>query len=251
MSKQNDKSSTLLFVGCTAAYKKQEIAVNTVKILNKLGIPFSILKDEWCCGNPLLRTGQRALAEEMAQHNIEQMKTAETVITACAECNRTLKIDYPKMGLEVPQVMHITEFLSGLLDEGKLNLEKPVNMKVTYHDPCYMGRRMDFAIYDEPRKLLKAIPGIELIEMENTRENTWCCGAGGAFKIAHPVEAVESGIDRLGHAMKVGAEVIVSSCPFCKANFVDAVKETGSRLQVYDITELIAKSLGVQESQEV
>jgi heterodisulfide reductase subunit D len=203
------------------------------------------MKDEWCCGNPLLRTGQMTPAKEVAQHNLEQLKNAETVITACAECNRTLRIDYPKMGLEVPQVMHITEFLSGLLDEGKLKLEKPVNMKVTYHDPCYMSRRMDFGIYDEPRKLLSAIPGLELVEMENTRENTWCCGAGGAFKIAHPVEAVESGVDRLGHAVKVGAEVIVSSCPFCKANFVDAVKETESKLQVYDITELIAKSMGV------
>jgi len=236
----------VMFVGCQGAYNRKEIPTNAVKVLNKLRIPFSLMKEEWCCGNPLLRTGQRAQAEEMAKHNLEQMKGAEKIITTCAECNRAFRVDYPKMGLEVPfEVMHITEFLSGLLDEGKLKLEHPVEMKVTYHDPCYMGRRMDFPIYDEPRKLLAAIPNLELVEMFNTRDYSWCCGAGGGFKALHPDTAVEIAGDRLKQANDVGAVAIVSACPFCKWNFDDAVKATESNMKIYDIVELVAKSLGL------
>lgn len=243
---QQDKAKTVLFIGCTSAYRRQEIATNTVKILNKLGIPFSLMKDEWCCGSPLLRTGQNAQAKEMAQHNLDQLKDAEKVITSCAGCLRAFRVDYPKMGLDVPfEALHITEFLSGLLDEGKLKLKNPVNMKVTYHDPCHMGRHMDFPIYDEPRKLLKAIPGLELKEMFANRENTWCCGAGGGFKVSHPETAIEVATDRLGHAKEVDAQVIVSSCPFCKSNILDAINAQKSDLKMYDITELIAKSMGV------
>lgn len=241
-----DKAKNMYFAGCTSAYRRTEIATDTVKILNKLGIPFGVLNDEWCCGSPLLRTGDKAQAEEMARHNLEELKGAETVIFSCAGCLRTFRMDYPKMGLEVPfNAVHITEFLNGLLDEGKLKLTKPVKMKVTYHDPCHMGRHMDFGLYDEPRNLLKAIPGIEFVEMFSNRENTWCCGAGGGFKITHPEEAVAIASERVKHAEDVGAEAIVSSCPFCKTNLADAVKATGSKLQVYDITELIAKSMGL------
>jgi heterodisulfide reductase subunit D len=242
-----NKAKTMYYVGCTSCYRRTEVATATVKILNKLGIPFGILKDEWCCGSTLLRTGQKALAEEMARHNVEELKDAETVITSCAGCLRAFRKDYPKMGLEVPfNVVHITEFLSGLMDEGKLKLEKPVAKKVTYHDPCHIGRHLEeFGIYDEPRKVLKAIPGIEFKEVFMTRENTWCCGAGGGMKIAHPDMAVEIATDRLKHAQEVDAEAIVSSCPFCKTNLADAVKATGSKLEIYDITELIEKSLGI------
>jgi Fe-S oxidoreductase len=104
---------------------------------------------------------------------------------------------------------------------------------------------MGKGIYDEPRNVLKAIPGIELKEMFPTRENAWCCGAGGGMKVSNPDMTVEIATDRLAHAKEAGAEAIVSSCPFCKTNIADAVKATGSKLEVYDITELLAKSLGV------
>ena len=241
-----DKEKIIYYVGCTSCYRRKEIATDTVNILKKLGIPFGVVEDEWCCGSPLLRTGHRALAEKMARHNVEELKGAETVITSCAGCIKAFRQDYPKMGMELPfNAVHITEFLGGLMDEGKLKPKERIAKKVTYHDPCHIGRHMEFGIYDQPRALLKAIPGIEYKEMFMTRENSWCCGAGGGMKVSNPEMTVEIATDRLKHAKEADAEAIVSSCPFCKTNITDAVKATGSKLEVYDITELLAKSLGV------
>jgi len=239
-----EKADTMLFVGCTLCYRRMEIPIATAKILKKLNIPFGILKDEWCCGSPLWRTGARKLAEKMARHNIEALKDAKTVITSCAGCARVLKDDYPKILGNLPfEVLHFTEFLHSLVNEGKLKPEKRIVKKVTYHDPCHIGRHL--GIYDEPREVLKSIPGIQLREMYPTRENAWCCGAGGGVKICHPELAIEIATDRLGHAKEVGAEAIVSSCPFCKTNLLDAIKKTGSNLEMHDITELVALSMGI------
>jgi len=240
----SEKADTVLFVGCTLCYRRMEIPIATAKILKKLGVPFSILSDEWCCGSPLFRTGETTLAEEMARHNVEALKEAKTVLTSCAGCARVLKDDYPKILGNLPfEVLHFTEFLYSLAKEGKLKPEKKIFKKVTYHDPCHIGRHL--GIYDEPRKVLKSIPGIQLREMYPTRENAWCCGAGGGLKISHSELAIEIATDRLGHAKEVDAEAIVSSCPFCKTNILDAIKKTDSKLQMYDITELVALSMGI------
>jgi len=240
-----DRGSGLMyFVGCTSSYRRDEIATDTVKILKKLNIPFGILKDEWCCGSPLWRTGARKLAEKMARHNIEALKDAKTVITSCAGCARAFLKDYPEVVGGLPfEVLHITEFLESLMDEGKLTLKEPVAKKVTYHDPCHIGREL--MMYDPPRNVMNAIPDIEFVEMKSTRENAWCCGGGGGLKISNPNMAINVATDRLGHAKEVGAEAIVSSCPFCKTNLLDAIKKTGSNLEMHDITELVALSMGI------
>jgi len=236
-------SSLVYFVGCTSSYRQTVIATDTVKILKKLNIPFSILKDEWCCGSPSLRTGARKQVEELAEHNVGLLEGAERVISSCAGCARTFRKDYPEMGIEVPfEVLHISEFLSELLKEGKLPLKKEIHKIITYHDPCHIGRHM--GVYDEPRDVLKAIPGIELREMYPTRENAWCCGAGGGFRISDPKISVEIAADRLEHAKEVGAEALTCSCPFCMRNLTDAIKETNSDIDFYDITQLVLESLG-------
>jgi heterodisulfide reductase subunit D len=238
------KADIMLFVGCTLAYRRLEIPTATAKILKKLEVTFGILNDEWCCGSPLWRTGNLKLAEKMAQHNMEALKNAKTVITSCAGCARALREDYPKILGNLPfEVLHFTEYLNRLVKEGKLKPEKKIVKKVTYHDPCHIGRHL--GIFDEPREVLKSIPGVELREMSPTRENAWCCGAGGGVKISHPELAVEIATDRLKHAKEVGAETIVSSCPFCKTNLLDAIQKTGSNLEMLDITELVALSMGI------
>ena len=205
-----DRGSGLIyFVGCTSSYRQTVIATDTVKILKKLNIPFSILKDEWCCGSPLWRTGARKLAEKMAKHNVEALKDAKTVITSCAGCARAFLKDYPEIVGDMPfEVLHMTEFLENLMDEGKLTLKKPIAKKVTYHDPCHIGREL--LMYDPPRNVLNAIPSIEFVEMKSTRENAWCCGGGGGLKISNPNMAIDVATDRLGHAKEVGAEAIIS-----------------------------------------
>ncbi|MFQ5999476.1 MAG: (Fe-S)-binding protein [Candidatus Bathyarchaeia archaeon] len=238
------KSDIVYFVGCTSSYRRKEIAATTAGVLKKVGIPFSILKDEWCCGSPLRRTGYWKLAEEMARHNVEALKDAKTVITSCAGCTRAFVKDYPEIVGDLPfEALHITEFLETLMDEGKIKLKEPIAKKVTYHDPCHIGREL--IIYDPPRNLLNAIPNIEFVEMKSIRENAWCCGGGGGLKISNPNMAVRIATDRLNHAKEVGAEAIVSSCPFCKTNIVDAIKKTESDLKMYDITELVALSMGI------
>jgi len=239
-----NKADIMYFVGCTSAYRRPEIAKATAKILKAAGVKFGITSDEWCCGSPLFRTGFEKLAEDMAKHNVEVFKGAKTLVTACAGCAKTIINDYPKIVGDLPfQVMHISEFLETLKDEGKLKLKKPIKKKVTYHDPCHMGREL--GLYEPPRNVLTAIPGIELNEMVQNRTNAWCCGGGGGFKISNPEAAVEIAGDRLKHAKEVGAKAIVSTCPFCKTNILDAIKAKGSNLEFYDLTELIAKSMGL------
>lgn len=239
----NNVMDTMFFVGCTQSYRRTEAAIATAKILQKLNIPFGILSDEWCCGSPLLRTGSRKLTGELARHNVEALKGAKRVVFSCAGCFRQFKEDYPQFVGELPfETLHISQLLSDLIKEGELKMTEPIAQKVTYHDPCHLGRHLK--IYYEPREVLRAIPGIELVEMYPAKENAWCCGGGGGVKVSYPKMAVEIASDKLLHAKEVGATAIVSACPFCKTNILDAVKATNSDLEVYDITELVAKSMG-------
>ncbi len=251
-TKVDETAEMAYYVGCTSAYREQELAKATVKLLNKAGIPFQLLgPDEYCCGSPLLRTGLREKAIEVAKHNVEVMKQKgiKKVIFSCAGCYRTFKEDYPKIVGDLGfEILHITQFLDQLLKAGKLKLTKKLNKVITYHDPCHLGRHINITkkkvgIFDEPRSLLQAIPGAQLKEMVRIRENAWCCGAGGGVKSAFKDMALETAIDRLDEAIDTGANIIVSACPFCRRNLMDAIKAKGASIEYKDLVELLAEAI--------
>ncbi|NVM56054.1 MAG: disulfide reductase, partial [Candidatus Helarchaeota archaeon] len=240
------------FVGCTSSYREQELAKATVKLLNKADIPFQLVGvDEYCCGSPLLRTGLREKASELAKHNMEAIKEKgiKKLIFSCAGCYRTFKEDYPKIVGEIPfELAHVTQFLAKQLKAGKLKITKKLDKVVTYHDPCHMGRHIilrknKVGVFNEPRKLLEAIPGITLREMVRTRENAWCCGAGGGVKAAFKDLALETAVDRIEEAVTTGADILVSACPFCRRNLMDAIKSKNASIEFKDVVELLEAAI--------
>jgi Fe-S oxidoreductase len=262
------------FVGCTSSYKHPEIARATVDLLQASGVDFMLLEpEEWCCGNPLLRSGLITQAGELMGHHLQTIRTlgVETIVTSCAECYHVWKVDYPRqhdkksLGYDV---LHITEVLADRLQAGTLKFTKPVDVSVTYHDSCRMGRlsephepwsgkRLQYGklappktwrrgtrgIYSPPRAVLQAIPGVTLLEMERVRENTFCCGAGAAVKWLYRDFALETGMERLTEASDTGAKALVSSCPFCKWNFQDAASKQRSAMEILDIVEIASRAL--------
>jgi len=242
----SSKGKMVYFAGCTAPYRQPEISESTVKILKSLGVDFVILGEgEWCCGSPIIRTGQYDYAKELAKHNVDAIKAtgAKTVVTSCAGCYRTLKVDYPEiLGRELDfEILHSSELLAELLKEGKLKYKGKFPAKVTYHDPCHLGRHA--GVYDAPREVLKSIPGVEFVEMHPTGRWAFCCGAGGGMKAGFGDLATKIAIEKLGKVRETGANVLVSTCPFCKRNFIDAIKASAPDIKFYDLTEILAKTV--------
>ena len=231
------------FVGCTSSYREQSVAIATAEILNSLKVEFKILNDERCCGSPVFMTGQTVKAKEIAEKNVNTFKEAgiDKIITSCAGCYRMLKEIYPKKLNQIHgiKIVHLPEFLLNKLDDGALKFNKNLNIKITYHDPCHIGRHM--GIYESPRELLKKIPGIELVEMPRNRHNAWCCGSGGGVRSSFKELSNFAADERIKEAKETSAEAIVSSCPFCLNQFKANVKN--NEIQVYDISELIKKAL--------
>ncbi|MHA1580483.1 MAG: (Fe-S)-binding protein [Candidatus Freyarchaeota archaeon] len=240
-----EKAETVYFVGCTSSYRQKNIAIATFDILSGLGKDFTVMRDEWCCGSPLIWTGQVEIARKCAEHNVEAIEEtgAELVVTSCAGCYRILKEVYrEKFGLDYGfEVMHSPVYVLDLVKRGELTLEKPFGKRVTYHDPCHIGRHM--GIYEQPRELLRSIPGIELVEMPRNRHNAWCCGAGGGVKSSFKELASFAATERLREALETGAEVLSSACPFCYRNLSDAKEESKMNIQILDLMELVQMSM--------
>jgi heterodisulfide reductase subunit D len=241
--KNSSNSKLAYFVGCTSSYREQGIALATAEILNSLGIDFRIFEEEHCCGSPVYMTGQVDKAKKIAETNIMTFKDAgiETIITSCAGCYRMLKEIYPnKFGLKHEfEVLHLPEFLLEKVNNNQLKFTHNLNMKVTYHDPCHLGRHM--GIYEPPRELIKKIPGIELVEMVRTRQNAWCCGSGGGVRSAFKDLSEFAAVNRINEAKSTGAEAIISACPFCSNQFKSNI--SANEINVLDIAELIKKIL--------
>jgi heterodisulfide reductase subunit D len=223
------------------------VAINTTNILQAAGVDFGILGiKEKCCGSVLLRMGDKEY-ERIAQENIKQFNELgfKTMITSCAGCYKTIKEDYPKVGKLNFEVKHTLEYIIELIEAGKLKLTKPVNLKVTYHDPCHLGRHS--GVYEAPRKLLKMIPGLELIEMERHGENARCCGAGGGLKSGYPDIQNKISQTRIREAEATGATELVSACPFCYQGLQVGIQALDSKLTMRDITELVLMAIEVKE----
>ncbi len=349
-AKINHQSPIGFFVGCTSSYRTKDLAILAVKILNYIGIEFNILgPEEYCCGSPLIRTGQddcEILVEDKGKpkkihfklsdviaHNIEKIHELgiKTLIVQCAGCFKTISQDWPKY-YKKPikfKVLHISQFLAQEIKEGRLNYRKPINKTITFHDPCHLGRHMK--VFDEPRFVVKSIPGVKLVEMLRTRETSRCCGAGGGVKAAfadlatkiaetrisdaeeikpvklnleelitafktigsnerdkqssltslqQEITALQQSLDssakpddekinqlfegikdkiqketdillrqsiqlaerRIKEAMEVGAEIIVTSCPFCELNLTSGVKQKNSPVKVMNLLEIVAEA---------
>ncbi len=231
-----------------ASYVNKEIAQSTAKILKAAGTEFMLMPDECCCGNTVFSAGLYDEAKALTQRNVDEVRKtgAKTLLTSCAECYRMWKVDYPKL-LNIStadlgfEVVHLVEFASDKIKDGALKMTKPFETRLTYHDSCslsrcsdpwtpyegkrgWMGcveprlkrRRGPQDIYAKPREILNAIPGVNLVEMPRTRENTFCCGAGRGVQETFPDLAKSSAEHRLEEVREIGAETLVSSCPGCR-----------------------------------
>lgn len=240
------KGEIMYFAGCYASYHDPKIARATVAILKAGGIDMAYLgEDEWCCGDPQLMDGNIQLAEEMVQHNVEALKAAgvKRVITSCAGCFHTLKSEYPEIIGKLPfEVVHSSEVIDQLIAEGKLKLDKENEKTITYHDPCHLGRHEE--IYEQPRNILKAIPGVKLVEMPRNRKTAWCCGGGSVVAVAFPKLSQDIAKDRVDEAKSVETEVIVSACPLCENNLNNSARK--QRIQIMDLSEIVAQAMGVE-----
>jgi heterodisulfide reductase subunit D len=244
--KLSDNPDVIFFTGCTEAYRMQPLAAATATLLDKAGVKFNILgEDEWCCGSPLLRTGQKApVRDQLAPHNVREMdkRGVKAMVTACAGCYNTMKNDYPKLtGTPQFKLYHISEYLEKLIKEGKLKFSKEFKKKVAYHDPCHLGRHAK--VYDAPRNVLKAIPGVTVVEMKHEKEDSHCCGAGGGFKSAFNEMAEDIAARRVKEAVDAGAEVIVTSCPFCQVNLNAGAKKAGLNIKTMDVVQVALQAV--------
>lgn len=231
----------IYFRGCVVREKLPEIADATEKILKKAGIKHEIIEDEGCCGSFLLRTGFQDDAIEVMKETLKELE-GRKILVSCAGCYNTLKNDYKNLlGVEL-DVIHTSQLFSQLIREGKLTLQK-TPMKVTYHDPCHLGRHS--GVYDEPREVLEA--AAELVEMEDSRERSHCCGAGAGVKSAFPQTANKIAKKRIKDAENTGADTIATACSFCILNLKDTLKNSSENnenvLKVKDLSEILLMGL--------
>jgi Fe-S oxidoreductase len=271
-----EKVDVLYHAGCLTSYDPSvwKLARATVKILQKAGVNFGIAGDaETCCGGRAYQMGYKDDFLSQAKKNMAMIKKAgiKTLVTGCADGYQAFKVLYDKFDLKGDlEVLHITEYIDKLIKSGMLKLNKKVNLSVTYHDPCYLGRlgetwihwkgkkvpgdkfifdppkeyrRGTRGVYEPPRDVLKSIPGIKLTEMTRIKEYSWCCGAGGGVIDSNPDFAKWTAKKRIDEAISTGAEALVTACPWCEKTFNQAIKESSTDLKVYDIVELVAKAI--------
>jgi len=238
----------LYFPGCYPSYdpRLKKVAQATATILNKAGVDFGILgTKENCCGESIRKTGDEDVFKLLAKENIKTFidNGVKKILVSSPHCYHTFKNEYPEFMVNF-EVVHISQYLFELFNEGRLELNKEYGKKVTYHDPCYLGRHN--GIYDEPREALKKISGLELIEMPESREDSLCCGGGGGRIWMETPKSERFSDLRVGQAVGIGAEVLVTSCPYCITNFEESRltledQEDSKVLEVKDITEIIAE----------
>ena len=246
-----EKPEYLFWVGCAGAFddRYKKVVRAFAKILTHLNVSYAVLgKEETCTGDPARRAGNEMLYQMQALQVIEIFKMYEVkkIITICPHCYNIFKNEYPDLGGDY-EVINYLKFIDKQIKEGKLKISQEAlkNITVTYHDPCYLGRAND--IYDEPRSVLKNLtPG--LVEMDRNRSFALCCGAGGAqmFKEAE-MGKKEVFIERTEDALKTGASVIATACPFCMTMMTDGLKYKNREEEIknYDIAELVAQSLNL------
>jgi Fe-S oxidoreductase len=272
---------TLLYAGCEVRRESEAASVvrKLALVLDHAGIDFAILGDaEGCCGLPAYWTGHRDLFTRIAAETAQRFDDlqARTIVVASGSCLGAIRSKYPEYA-RAPraEVLHATEFLARLIEKGRLLLPNPVRRRVTYHDPCYLGRQSEpplswsgkyktthgcmtyadppreinrgvLGVFDEPRRILNAIRGLEFVEMARIREYAFCCGGGGGVPEAYPELARDTALHRLEEAAGVGAESLVTACHHCRANLSRAQRSLQTELPVLDIVDLVFEASGLE-----
>jgi len=271
-----DKAEVAFHAGCRLCYDVElwKVAKIAVTVLKNAGVDIGTMgKDENCCGGRAYEMGYKGEFMKYAQSNIEAWTNAgvKTVVTSCSDGYWAFKRLYPEVGFKF-EILHTVEFVDRLIKQGKLKFTRTIPKIVTYHDPCHLGRQGEpyvpwkgiekrilgqmlvhepkkpryngaYGIYDPPRYILNSIPGLELVEMERIRENAWCCGAGGGVIDAYPDLSSWTVAERIEEARVTGAEAIVTACPWCERNFIDAVSANDIKMKVYDIMEIVQQAI--------
>jgi Fe-S oxidoreductase len=271
-----EKTRVLYHAGCRVCSDQHlwKAAIDAIMLFQKGGVDIGILGEhELCCGSRAYQMGYKEDFLKQAQKTVAliQKTGASILVTGCADCYYAFKVLYDKFGLKNKlEVLHITEYLDRLLKEGKLKPARRVDVKVTYHDPCHLGRlgepyvhwkgkpvpgnirifdppkefrRGTYGVYEAPRNVLKSIPGLKLVEMTRIKEYAWCCGGGGGVAESNPEFARWTARERIAEADSTQAEVLATACAGCEQIVTAAIQESGSHLQVFDVVELLKKAI--------
>lgn len=248
MMAKGEQPDVLFWVGCAGSFdeRAKKITKAFAKLLNQAGVSFAVLgTEESCTGDPAKRAGNEFAFQMQAMMNIQVLDgyAIKKIVTTCPHCFNTLKNEYPELGGNY-EVLHHTEFLKGLLNEGKLTIQGGSfkGKRITFHDPCYLGRANN--VFEAPRELIEKLDA-ELVEMKRCKTQGLCCGAGGAQMFKEPEKGDKDvNIERTEEAMKVKPEFIATGCPFCNTMMTDGVKikEQESNIKVMDIAEMIAQA---------
>jgi len=276
----DEMAPVLLFAGCLTGNDPgdSDIARKFARLLKHAGVDFGVMQEEVCCGLPAYWTGHRDTFTKTANHlvNLLDDTKTQTVVTVSGSCLGALRSKYPEYArAPKARVLHATEFLAQLIKDGRLRLPRPVRRKVTYHDPCYLGRQSEpplawegeykvthgcmtytdppkeinrgvNGVYDPPRQILRAIKGLDFVEMYRIREYSYCCGGGGGVPLAYPELARSAALDRLGEAKDVGAEYLVTACHHCRANLSKSQQAPKKPLlPVIDIIDLVYEAADI------
>ncbi len=235
------KAEVVYFVGCMASFSPQiqDIPAAFAQILEKAGVDFLILGEkEWCCGYPLMGAGMSKEAEELIKHNTKVIEKtgAKMVVFSCPSCYKTFKEHYSINAA----LLHHTQFIELLIREGKIKLGE-IEKKLTYHDPCDLGRHS--GVYEEPRQVIKSIPKAEFVELEKNREFATCCGGGGDLELVKPELTTRISLEVVEEAKEVEAQTIVTACQQCKRVIKKGVAESKEKLEVVDIAEIVLDAM--------
>jgi Fe-S oxidoreductase/nitrate reductase gamma subunit len=243
-----DTAHTLFWVGCTGALVERNVAatLSMARVLKAAGVDFAVLGEaEACCGDPARRAGYEFQFQILAEENIELLKSynIQEIITSCPHCYHSLKHEYPGFGGDF-RVVHYTQFIADLIGQGKLKLTNGLNTKLTYQDPCYLGRYN--GVYQEPRQILEAVPGATLKEMDRSRNTGFCCGGGGGHMwIEEQPGTTKINQMRFEDVLKTGAETVVTACPYCLQMFEESIehKEMKDSVQAKDLVEVVEAAM--------
>lgn len=244
----SEEMEILYFPGCYLSYdpRLKKVAKATAAVLNKAGVDYGILGEkEVCCGESIRKTGEEDVFKRLAKENIKAFidNGVKRILVSSPHCYHTFKNEYPEFSVNF-EVIHMSQFLSELIAEGRLEIDKEYAKKVTYHDPCYLGRHN--GVFDEPRAVLNAVPGLDLSELPESHLNSLCCGGGGG-RVWMETEKGERFCDlRIDQALDVGAEVLATSCPYCITMLEDSrltMEGVEDKIEIKDITEILQEAI--------